>query len=168
MSHQAVKGITLLEMIIVCGVACILLAITGIAWQKASANRHMDAVVAELEAGLSLARQTAQNHNGAYITFVLPSGSNDGSWTLFPGSYDDATRQNMTTQKPISRVLNVSFSPSTTNVIQFNSAGSIDKNISPLNSDGNCEIIISLGGDNRLTTLTIIGMTGAVVKNVTN
>ena len=167
MFHKTAKGITLLEMIIVCGVAAVLLAITGIAWQKASANRHMDAAVAELEAGLSLARQTAQNHNGAYIAFTLP-GSSDGNWRLYPGSSDDTVKQQMTTSKTLNRVLNVSFSPTSTTVIQFNSAGSIDQNLTPLNSAGNCEITIGIGGDNRQTTLTIIGMTGAVVKNVTN
>lgn len=168
MHNRACKGITLLEMIIVCAVASVIVAISGIAWQTASANRKMDAAIAELEAGLALARQTAQNHDGAYIVFNVSSHGSDSIWELYPGSANATGHEPKVLSHTIPRVLNVSFSPATTQTIQFNSAGSLNEEISPFNSNGNCEITISIGGSSRQTTLTIVGMTGAVVKNVVN
>lgn len=168
MHNRACKAITLLEITIVCALASIIVAISGIAWQKASANRKMDAAIAELEAGLALARQTAQNHDGAYIIFHVSSNNSDSTWELFPGSAKATEKEPKVLRHTIPRVLNVSFSPATTTIIQFNSAGSLDKDVSPFNSSGNCEISVSIGGSNRKTILTIVGMTGAVVKNVIN
>ncbi|MBQ7567591.1 type II secretion system protein [bacterium] len=166
MPKKSVRGWTLLEMVIVCGLTAVLVAITGITWQRASANRKMDAAVSEIESAMTLARQTAQNQDGAYITFTAPTTSADGKWELAPGKSTDTIKKSVIQSMKIPQILNFATDPSTVTVLQFNSAGSIDSSITDLNSDGNYTVTISIGGDSRSTTLTVIGMTGAVVKTI--
>lgn len=161
-------GLTITELIIIFAITCSLLAITGIAWKKASINRKMDATIAELESGIILARQTAQNRDGAYITVCLPTDSADGYWEIVPGSLNDTNKLDPINRKEISRQLTVTFSPTSTTSLQFNSAGSINTTLSPVNSSGNCVITIGSNSDQRKVTLTVIGMTGAVVKTIEN
>lgn len=159
MSYSKTSGFTLVEMILVCAITCIIIAIGGIAWQRASVNRKLDATISAFESTLVLARQTAQNRQGAKLTFTLPNQEADGKWELCPTGTSETI-----TIGTIPRCLSVSVDPSSNTAVEFNAAGSVKADSTQLNSEGNVNFTFTAIGYDRSTTLALIGMTGAVVK----
>ena len=154
------RGFTLVEMVLVCAIICIVIAIGGIAWQRASVNRKLDATASAFESTLVLARQTAQNRNGAKIVLSPPSTDTEGKWELYP-----AGESNATSIGPIPCCLGCTTDPTSATEIEFNSAGGINTDKTSLNSEGNVSFTFEALGYDRNTVITLVGMTGAVVKN---
>lgn len=162
------RAISLIEIILVCTIASIVLATSGLAWNRAATNRKLDTTVAEIEAALILARQTAQNRDGAYLAFTPPQSDKDGQWTIYPGQKKSIRSESAIKTSPIPQVITLETTPSSLQVIQFNSAGSVDKKQTSTDSEGNCALSLSVNGKSREITLTIIGMTGAIMKKTDN